>query len=300
MKDKPTINFRCGHCGAQWSSKIKKAACAKCGGSLIQTLSIDEQRSLSQGNAQTRLHDLIRALNQKGSRARLRIYAESWLQSGCNGFNWSQRNPKLFEAVQRTLAGSSLVLAPAVDGCFLTWHYRHAPRSTGDAERRKADKMFADFLSESAGNLGQCADPRCDKFFEKTDPRKIYCAGQCAIRVSSRKLKLDAYHETHHAKFRRLLEVLKELSPEYTADALVDENFWKEEVIKQTANLAKPVARKKVRGFKLSAADRDRQRAISIRWLNKHLDDPASCEECAGYIAEVKKFLDPKSIERRA
>jgi hypothetical protein len=291
MKKTATINFRCGQCGEQWASKARREACAKCGSEFIQTLSIDEPRALARSTPASRLQALIEELNRKEGSARLKRYAESWLKAAGNGFTWAFQNPELFRAVQRTLAGSSLTISPAVDGCFLTWQYRHNPKSAQEADRRRADKMFADFLSESAGKLRRCADSQCGKFFEATDPRKIYCDGQCAIRVSSRKLKLDAYHETHHAKFRQLLEVLKELRPQYTTEALHAEHFWKEEVIERTARLAKTVVAKKQKGVELSAIDRGRQYPVSERWLSKHLANSGECDECARYSAQAKKIL---------
>jgi hypothetical protein len=186
----------------------------------------------------------------------------------------------------------------APDGCFLTWDYRRTPRDGREAERRRVDKLFADFLSESGGRLAKCR--ACPTFFEKTDPRKIYCGERCASRVSSRSAKKDAHHRITHAKFGQVLEVLTKLSGQYSAAELLDDGFWKDAVVEATGSAAAAARKKKAQGLALSAIDRNRAHAVSVRWLSEHLINSEPCEKCAALIGKVSRVLGVDSFEGRA
>ncbi len=224
-----------------------------------------------------RLTDLISYLNSDVMVSRrLRDYADSWLECAPNAMDWRNRYTHHWKTLLAALEHTHLTLVATPQGCYFASDRTRDLGSAEAIELWRADKLFADFLTESQDRLGICKG--CGRYFAKTAKRTEYHDELCARKTTARQANDRSHHAKRHQKFGRMITIVRNLLSEgNTKTDLRSEDFWKEQVMK-----------------------RGKRTGFSVRWINETVDDsrqdPAwkACAECAAYRSEIQKLVGVK------
>lgn len=229
---------------------------------------LKQAKTSREESVEGRLNRLARYLNasERGrfdskSLYRLRDYADTWLACS-SAQEWCAKFPEHWQSITETLTQTQLVMHPfpgPTKNFIRAWDWKPLHVAPEKDSRRKLDKLFADFLSDSSDRLGVCKG--CSDYFVKTPKRTDYCTEECKSRATAKLTR----HKQDHLKWARITSAMKAARKSYAKDEISNEDLRREACMKT-----------KSRTY------------VSFRWLNARVANRSEvdCEECSRLIRE--------------
>lgn len=212
---------------------------------------------------------------------RLRAYVQSWTECAPNAILWRERFPAHWQAICRSLSKTQLILYPAVDGCIGAWDLRPGVSSSRSADLWRADKLFADFLTDFHNRIAVCQRAGCGLYFEVNPKKRSYCSERCGRMATSRLAKSAKRHNDRHGRMIRVLDFLRKLSMSKHRDFLATDG----------SDETPAWAGQAIRSVK----------GVTARWLNEAIlerlptpENFAGCARCREIRAQIQKVLEQK------
>ncbi len=212
-----------------------------------------------------RLKRLVRYVNapeidgfDRQSLDRLRDYADTWLACS-SAQEWCAKFSEQWQSITETLTQTQLVMYPfpgPTKNFIRAWDWKQLHVTPEKDDRRKLDKLFADFLSESSDRLGVCKG--CGSYFVNTPKRTDYCTEKCKSNATAREVR----HRLDHLKWAKVTAAMRAVLRKHSGQKIGKVNQRREACMKTT----KP--------------------NVSLRFISTKLKNAnnQSCAECAQYI----------------